>query len=200
MGQYEVAVWSLIGGDRCWEVFYESLALNSAGTFFTDRKSGGGRCAEVTVIRGSTVLLNALAEAIIQSSSQNSLMYYIYIYSYFYIFLLFPGAYGCSFVAKLSWKKKFFLKKYLFFTKYTLFAEKNNFIWKKKIILIFFCLLKKLFLQKMKKIYISFEKYFLSRKYIFIWSWKIYLLKLPGELNNLVLKVSEAPNMWYSLN
>ena len=36
--------------------FYESLTLNSAGTFFTDRKSGGGRCAEVTVIRGSTVI------------------------------------------------------------------------------------------------------------------------------------------------
>ena len=35
--------------------FYESLTLNSAGTFFTDRKSGGGRCAGVTVIRGSTV-------------------------------------------------------------------------------------------------------------------------------------------------
>ena len=34
----------------------------------------------------------------------------------------------------------------------------------KKIILIFFCLLKKLFLQKMKKIYISFEKYFLIQK------------------------------------
>ena len=35
--------------------FYESLTLNSAGTFFTDHKSGGGHCAEVTVIRGSTV-------------------------------------------------------------------------------------------------------------------------------------------------
>ena len=98
-----MAVWPLIRGDRCWEGFvYESLALNLAGTFFTDCKSRGGRCAEVTVIRGSTVLLHALAEAIIQSSSQNSLMYYMYIYSYFYIFLLFPGAYGCSFVAKLS--------------------------------------------------------------------------------------------------
>ena len=36
--------------------FYESLTLNLAGTFFTDRKSGGGCCAEVTVNRGSTVL------------------------------------------------------------------------------------------------------------------------------------------------
>ena len=33
--------------------------------------------------------------------------------------------YGCSFVAKLFWKKKFFFWKNIFvFTKYTLFAEK----------------------------------------------------------------------------
>ena len=153
MGQYEVAVWSLIGGDRCWEVFYESLALNSAGTFFTDRKSGGGRCAEVTVIRGSTVLLNALAEAIIQSSSQNSLMYYIYIYSYFYIFLLFPGAYGCSFVAKLSWKKKFFLKKYLFFYKIYIICRKKNFIF-------FFFTEKAFFTENEKNIYLIWEIFF----------------------------------------
>ena len=47
-----MTVWPLIGGDRCSEVFYESLTLNWAGTFFTDRKSGGGRCAELTVISG----------------------------------------------------------------------------------------------------------------------------------------------------
>ena len=42
--------------------------------------------------------------------------------------------YGCSFVAKLSWKKKFFFEKiFVFFTKYTLFAEQNIFIWKKKL-------------------------------------------------------------------
>ena len=35
--------------------FYESLTLNSAGNFFTDRRSGSDRCAEETVIRGSTV-------------------------------------------------------------------------------------------------------------------------------------------------
>ena len=39
-----------------WRFFYESLTLNLAGTFFTGRKSRGGRCTEVTVIRGSTVL------------------------------------------------------------------------------------------------------------------------------------------------
>ena len=36
--------------------FYESLTLNSVGTFFTDHESGGRRSAEVTVIRGSTVV------------------------------------------------------------------------------------------------------------------------------------------------
>ena len=43
--------------------------------------------------------------------------------------------YGCSFVGKLSWKKKiffFFEKIFVLFTKYTLFAEKNVFIRKKK--------------------------------------------------------------------
>ena len=35
--------------------FYESLTLNLVGTFFTDCISGGGPCAEVTVIRDSTV-------------------------------------------------------------------------------------------------------------------------------------------------
>ena len=34
--------------------------------------------------------------------------------------------YGCSFVAKLTWKKIiFFLNIFVFLTKYTLFAEKN---------------------------------------------------------------------------
>ena len=49
---------------------------------------------------------------------------------------------GCSFVAKLSWKKKicfFWENIFLIFTKYTLFAEKNVFIWKKSFLLkIFF--------------------------------------------------------------
>ena len=57
-----MAVWPLIGGGRCWEVFYESLTLNSAGTFFADRKSGGGRCAEMTVIRGSSADQNFKCE------------------------------------------------------------------------------------------------------------------------------------------
>ena len=78
------------------------------------------------------------------------------------------GNCGCSFVAKLRWKKKiFFLKKYLFFTKYTLFAEKNNFICKKNFILIFFYW-KKFFYRKWKKYIPHLRNIFLSRKYLFI--------------------------------
>ena len=83
--------------------------------------------------------------------------------------------YGCSFVAKLNWKKKFFLKKYLCFLQIIHYLQKKM-IKKKKFILIFFCLLKKLYLQKMKNIYISFEEYFLSRKYIFILQKKHFLI------------------------
>ena len=50
-------------------------------------------------------------------------------------------------------------------------------------------LLKKFFLQKTKTIYI--EIFFYPEN---------TLLKLRGELNNLVLKVSEGANMWYSPN
>ena len=42
--------WPLLGG-----LFYEGVTLNLAGTYFTDRKSGSNRFAEVIVIRGSTV-------------------------------------------------------------------------------------------------------------------------------------------------
>ena len=63
----------------------------------------------------------------------------------------------------------------MLFAKYTLIAEKDNFIWKKNYS---FC-------KKKKK---KFDHK------------NIYLLKVCGELNNLVLKVSEAPNMWYSVN
>ena len=41
--------------------------------------------------------------------------------------------YGCSFVAKLSWKKRFFFwKNICFFTKYKLFVEKKFFYTEKK--------------------------------------------------------------------
>ena len=48
--------------------------------------------------------------------------------------------YGCSFVAKLSWKKTYFFEKiHVFFTKYTLFEE-NMFLYEKSIILNIFLL------------------------------------------------------------
>ena len=77
------------------------------------------------------------------------------------------GNYGCSVVAKLGWKKKIFFseKRFVFFTKYTLFAEKNNFTWKKKFILIFFIFYfftteKAFFTENEKKIYLIWEIFF----------------------------------------
>ena len=59
------------------------------------------------------------------------------------------GNCGCSFVAKLRWKKKiFFLKKYLFFTKYTLFAEKIFLYGKKVLYWKFFLTVKNFFTEK----------------------------------------------------
>ena len=104
-------------------------------------------------------------------------------------------------------------EKHLFFTKYTLFAEKNVFIWKKKFIE------KNIINENVKKIYLISEIYFYTEnvcvtnkisiflKYIFILQKKnvsddkkIYLLKLRCELSNLVCKISEAANLWHSLN
>ena len=77
--------------------------------------------------------------------------------------------YGCSFVAKLSWKKIifFFEKTYVFFTKYTLFAEKM-FLSEKKVLYWKFFLLKKTFFTekningnvKKYKIYLIWEIHF----------------------------------------
>ena len=77
--------------------------------------------------------------------------------------------YGCSFVAKLSWKKIFFFEKiFVFFTKYTLFAEKNVFIWKKSFIMKMFLLKKTSFTERNinenVKRYISFQKYIFTQK------------------------------------
>ena len=86
------------------------------------------------------------------------------------------------------------------------YLQKKIILYGKKIYIdFFFCLLKKHFLQKMKTIYISFEKYFFIQKIHIHSAKKIFFdhkkyIKLRGELNNLVLKVSEAPNMWYYLN
>ena len=81
---------------------------------------------------------------------------------------------------KTKLKKKFFFwKKICFFTNYT-FAEKNNFIWKKKFILIFFYW-KNFFYRKWKKKYISFEKYFFIQN-IYIYSAKKMLLIIKNIL------------------
>ena len=100
----------------------------------------------------------------------------IFLFSSFFLFLpvshFFTGwskknrkvydAYGCSFVAKLSWKKNFFLEKmFAFFTKYTLFAEKNNYIWKKKFYIDFFLFTEKAsFTENEKNIYLIWEIFF----------------------------------------
>ena len=99
---------------------------------------------------------------------------------------------ACSFVAKLSWKKKhFFFWKIFCFLQNIHYLEKKIFLYEKKVLYWKLILLKKTFFTE-KNIYIH------SAKKLF-WSQKVYLLKLRGELNNLVFKVLEAPNLWYSL-
>ena len=73
--------------------------------------------------------------------------------------------YGCSFVAKLSWKKNFFFEKFfVFFTKYTLFGEKSTFTWKKSFILKFFTektfFAEKNIYENVKSMYLIWEIYF----------------------------------------
>ena len=53
--------------------------------------------------------------------------------------------YGCSFVAKLSWKKNFFLEKYLCFYKIYIICRKKYFYMEKKFYNEKFFLLKKTF-------------------------------------------------------
>ena len=76
--------------------------------------------------------------------------------------------YGCSFVAKLSWKKNiFFLKKYVFYKIYII-CRKNVFIWKKSFIAKHFLLKKTFFTEKNinenVKVYISHLRYILLCK------------------------------------
>ena len=118
--------------------------------------------------------------------------------------------YGCSFVAKLSRNKNFFLKKkiFVFFTKYILFAEKKSFYVKQKFYAKKNLLLRKSFFQKKtsytenicvtnKNIYL-FELYNHSAKRIF--DHEKHLLKLRGKLHNLVYQVSGVHNLWFFLN
>ena len=70
--------------------------------------------------------------------------------------------YGCSFVAKLSWKKNFFLKKYLCFYKIYIFCRKKYFYMEKKFYNEKIFLLKKTFFTE--KNYILFQKYIFTQK------------------------------------
>ena len=78
--------------------------------------------------------------------------------------------YGCSFVAKLSWKKNFFLKKYLCFLQNIHYLQKKMFLYGKKVLHWKIFLLKKNFFYREKykwkcKKYISHLKnIFLKRK------------------------------------
>ena len=76
--------------------------------------------------------------------------------------------YGCSFVAKLSRKKKVFLKKYFCFSQNIHYLQKRIFLCGKKVILKNFLLKKTFFTEKNinenVKIYISFEKYIFMQK------------------------------------
>ena len=61
---------------------------------------------------------------------------------------------------------------------------------------------KSIFMQKMFVLQIKYKSFlniysFCKKTFLII---KIYLLKLRCELHNLVLKVSEPPNLWYILN
>ena len=73
--------------------------------------------------------------------------------------------YGYSFVAKLNWKKKNFLKKYLCFLQIIHYLQKK--IIKKKIILIFFLFTEKaLFTENEKYIYLIWGIFFIQKIYI----------------------------------
>ena len=77
--------------------------------------------------------------------------------------------YGCSFAAKLSWKKILFWKNICVFCKIYIICRKNVFIWKESFILkIFFTEINIFYREKYKwkckKVYASFEKYIFMQK------------------------------------
>ena len=81
--------------------------------------------------------------------------------------------YGCSFVEKLSWKKKiFFWKNICVFDKIYI-TEKNVFLWKKVLYWKLFLLKKKIFTEKninenVKNIYLTWKIYFYTENVCFI--------------------------------
>ena len=57
-----------------WRFFYKSLT--AAGTFFSGRLSGGDRCMEVTVNRGSTVCINSLDTNVVRTDHIDKIRYF----------------------------------------------------------------------------------------------------------------------------
>ena len=88
-----------------------------------------------------------------------------------------PGGYGCSFVAKLSWKKKLFLRKYLCFLQNMHYLQKKMFLNGKKVLYWKICLLKKTFFtEKNVKICISFETcIFIQKMFVLQTKYKSFL-------------------------
>ena len=74
-------------------------------------------------------------------------------------------------------KNFFFEKMFAFFTKYTLFAEKNNYIWKKKVLYWFSFLFteKAFFTENEKNIYLIWEIFFYP-EYIYSFCKKNFFL------------------------
>ena len=101
----------------------------------------------------------ALKMWILTKSSSNNIFLDIY------KILFITRNYGCSFVAKLSWKNTFFFEK-MFFTKYALSAEKKI-LWKKKVLYWKNFLLKKTFFSK-KNISENVKNYISKLRNIFL--------------------------------
>ena len=92
--------------------------------------------------------------------------------------------YGCSFVAKLSWKKKFFFfGKNICFLQNVHYLQKKLILYGKKVYIDFF-LLKKLFWQKTKKIYLIWEIFFYPEN-IYSFCKKMFLI-----IKNIFVKAS----------
>ena len=82
---------------------------------------------------------------------------------------------GCSFVAKLSWKKNFFFWKNICFLQNIHYLQKKIILYgKKKLYWFFFVYWKSFFYRKWKKYISHLRNIFLSRKYIFILQKKFF--------------------------
>ena len=84
--------------------------------------------------------------------------------------------YGCSFVAKISWKKKFFFWKNICFLQNIHYLQKKIILYGKTILYWFFFNWKSFFYRKWKKYISHLRNIFLSRNYIFILQKKMFLI------------------------